>query len=39
MPDLPADFFDRSLTEVDPEVAAAVADELGRQQATLEMIA
>jgi glycine hydroxymethyltransferase len=39
MPDLPADFFDRSLAEVDPEVAAAVSDELGRQQSTLEMIA
>jgi glycine hydroxymethyltransferase len=29
----------RSLAEVDPEVAAAVAAELGRQQHTLEMIA
>ncbi|MFC6258514.1 serine hydroxymethyltransferase, partial [Kocuria oceani] len=27
------------LTEVDPEVAAAIADELGRQRGTLEMIA
>ncbi len=30
---------DRSLTEADPEVAAALAGELNRQQATLEMIA
>jgi glycine hydroxymethyltransferase len=27
------------LTEVDPEIAAAIADELGRQRGTLEMIA
>ena len=39
MPDLPADFFDRPLADVDPEVAAAVSDELVRQQRTLEMIA
>jgi glycine hydroxymethyltransferase len=31
--------LDRSLAEVDPEVAAAVAAELRRQQSTLEMIA
>ncbi|WP_329050582.1 serine hydroxymethyltransferase [Amycolatopsis sp. NBC_01488] len=31
--------FDQHLSEVDPEVAAAVADELTRQQSTLEMIA
>ncbi|MFD9892762.1 serine hydroxymethyltransferase [Amycolatopsis sp. NPDC059027] len=31
--------FDAPLSEVDPEVAAAVADELTRQQTTLEMIA
>ncbi|GAA4530395.1 serine hydroxymethyltransferase [Amycolatopsis samaneae] len=31
--------FDAPLSEVDPEVAAAVADELTRQQSTLEMIA
>src|SRR6266496_3529087 len=31
--------FDAPLSEVDPEVAAAVADELHRQQSTLEMIA
>ena len=33
------DFFERPLAEVDPEVAAAVNDELHRQQRTLEMIA
>ena len=27
------------LAEVDPEIAAAIADELGRQRGTLEMIA
>jgi glycine hydroxymethyltransferase len=31
--------FDSGLSEVDPEVAAAVAAELDRQQSTLEMIA
>ncbi|WP_086843274.1 serine hydroxymethyltransferase [Amycolatopsis kentuckyensis] len=31
--------FDASLADVDPEVAAAVAAELNRQQSTLEMIA
>jgi len=31
--------FDAHLSDVDPEVAAAVADELTRQQSTLEMIA
>ncbi len=31
--------LDRSLTDADPEVAAAVAAELARQQSTLEMIA
>ncbi|MFI6030355.1 serine hydroxymethyltransferase [Amycolatopsis magusensis] len=31
--------FDADLSTVDPEVAAAVADELHRQQSTLEMIA
>ncbi|MEA5364008.1 serine hydroxymethyltransferase [Amycolatopsis sp., V23-08] len=31
--------FDAHLADVDPEVAAAVADELTRQQSTLEMIA
>jgi len=31
--------FDKHLSEVDPEVASAVSDELHRQQSTLEMIA
>ena len=39
MTDLPADFFDRPLNEVDPEVADALDKEIGRQQRTLEMIA
>jgi glycine hydroxymethyltransferase len=37
--ELPADFFNAPLAEVDPEVAASMADELRRQQDTLEMIA
>jgi len=37
--DLPHDFFNRSLAEVDPEIARALAAELERQQRTLEMIA
>jgi len=37
--DLPPDYFDRPLEEVDPEVAAALRGELARQQGTLEMIA
>jgi len=39
MSELPADHFDRPLSEVDPEVAGAIAAELDRQQRTLEMIA
>jgi glycine hydroxymethyltransferase len=39
MPDLPADFFNRPLAEVDPEIAEALRRELDRQQRTLEMIA
>jgi glycine hydroxymethyltransferase len=44
MSDTPADslapdYFDRPLEEVDPEVAAALRGELGRQRDTLEMIA
>jgi glycine hydroxymethyltransferase len=39
MTDLPADYFERPLAEVDPEVADAVDAELLRQQRTLEMIA
>ena len=37
--DLPTDFFNRPLAEVDPEIADALAGELDRQQRTLEMIA
>ncbi|MER2093402.1 MAG: serine hydroxymethyltransferase, partial [Saccharopolyspora rectivirgula] len=33
------DLFNSQLATADPEVAAAVQDELGRQQNTLEMIA
>ena len=36
---VPADFFDRPLADVDPEVADALDRELERQQNTLEMIA
>jgi glycine hydroxymethyltransferase len=39
MSDLPPDYFDRPLTEVDPEVADALERELARQRGTLEMIA
>src|ERR1041384_571920 len=39
MSDLPADFFERPLADVDPAVAAGVDAELHRQQSTLEMIA
>ena len=39
MTDLPHDFFDRPLADVDPEIADAIALELDRQQRTLEMIA
>jgi glycine hydroxymethyltransferase len=37
--DLPPDFFNRPLSEVDPEIAEVLAAELERQQHTLEMIA
>src|SRR4051794_115027 len=37
--DLPSDFFNRPLAEVDPEIADVLAGELERQQRTLEMIA
>ena len=37
--DLPSDFFNRPLSEVDPEIAEVLALELERQQRTLEMIA
>jgi glycine hydroxymethyltransferase len=39
MTDLPEDFFNRPLAEVDPEIADVMKNELGRQQDTLEMIA
>ncbi|MDX6656824.1 MAG: glycine hydroxymethyltransferase [Solirubrobacteraceae bacterium] len=39
MSDLPPDFFNRPLADVDPEVADALNQELLRQQRTLEMIA
>ncbi len=37
--DLPVDFFDRPLSEIDPEIADVLGLELERQQRTLEMIA
>src|SRR6266704_7205 len=37
--DLPPDFFNRPLTDVDPEIADVLTHELERQQRTLEMIA
>ncbi|GAC1574046.1 MAG: serine hydroxymethyltransferase [Candidatus Dormibacteria bacterium] len=37
--DLPPDFFNRPLAEVDPEIAEVIGLELERQQKTLEMIA
>ncbi len=39
MTDLPADYFERPLAEVDPEIAEAIGAEVRRQQRTLEMIA
>ncbi|HEY1507435.1 MAG TPA: serine hydroxymethyltransferase [Solirubrobacteraceae bacterium] len=39
MSDLPVDYFNRPLAEVDPEIAEVLALELERQQTTLEMIA
>jgi glycine hydroxymethyltransferase len=39
MTDLPADYFERPLADIDPEVAEAIDHELARQQRTLEMIA
>jgi glycine hydroxymethyltransferase len=39
MPDLPADYFERPLADVDPEVAEMVDREVDRQRRTLEMIA
>jgi glycine hydroxymethyltransferase len=37
--DLPEDFFNLPAADIDPEIAAVLRDELGRQQDTLEMIA
>jgi glycine hydroxymethyltransferase len=39
MPDLPPDWFNRPLAEVDPEIAEVLRGELTRQRETLEMIA
>ncbi len=39
MTELPSDFFDRPLADVDPEIAEVLENELHRQQRTLEMIA
>ncbi|HMJ04162.1 MAG TPA: serine hydroxymethyltransferase [Conexibacter sp.] len=39
MSDLPPDYFTRPLAEVDPQIAEVLAQELDRQQRTLEMIA
>jgi glycine hydroxymethyltransferase len=39
MTDLPSDFFNRPVAEVDPEIAEVLQLELERQQRTLEMIA
>jgi glycine hydroxymethyltransferase len=39
VPELPPDYFNAPLAEVDPEIAEALAGELSRQQNTLEMIA
>jgi glycine hydroxymethyltransferase len=39
MSELPADYFDRPLADVDPEIAEVLELELSRQQRTLEMIA
>ncbi|MGH3898942.1 MAG: serine hydroxymethyltransferase [Pseudonocardiaceae bacterium] len=37
--DLPADFFTKPVSEVDPEIAEVLTNELSRQEHTLEMIA
>src|ERR671934_1479452 len=37
--DLPADYFTKHVSEVDPEIADVLDSELRRQEATLEMIA
>jgi len=37
--DLPADYFTKHVSEVDPEIAEVLENELRRQESTLEMIA
>jgi glycine hydroxymethyltransferase len=39
MPELSPDYFSKSVSEVDPEIAQVLDDERGRQETTLEMIA
>ena len=39
MSELPPDFFTRPVADVDPEIAEVLANELNRQETTLEMIA
>ena len=39
MSDLPPDYFGKPVSEVDPEIAQVLDDELRRQESTLEMIA
>ncbi len=39
MPEFAPDFLNWPLADVDPQIAAVLADEIGRQQSTLEMIA
>ena len=39
MTEVSADYFSRPLDEVDPQIARVLADELERQESTLEMIA
>jgi glycine hydroxymethyltransferase len=39
MAELSPDYFSKHVSEVDPEIARVLDDELGRQEATLEMIA
>src|SRR4051794_41764394 len=39
MADLSPDYFTKHVSEVDPEIAQVLEDELNRQETTLEMIA
>jgi glycine hydroxymethyltransferase len=39
MSDLSPDYFTKHVSEVDPEIAQVLEDELNRQETTLEMIA